>query len=150
MIVQECFFWNRARSWLTLEEHWVDPQKAYDVFRTKVLEYMCDNNTWICCTAGVMDVTCGSPPATMQELVYILMDPTQNMPVLFLYWWCTQYISSSARVGDSGVKIPNCQQAITSAGESSSNGNMAIGVSVADRILFGGVRNFEVQDIKES
>ncbi|KAM3186526.1 hypothetical protein ACTXT7_004153 [Hymenolepis weldensis] len=84
------FFWNRARSWLNLEEHWVDPQKAYDVFRTNVLSYMCDNDTWTCCSAGVMDVSCSSPPPPMQELVFILMDPTQNMPVLFLYWWCTQ------------------------------------------------------------
>lgn len=82
------FFWNMAKEWLVSDANWHDPQTAFDTFRKRVFDYMCEGGTWACCTAGVRDVSCRDPPKPMQDVIFILMDPTENMPVIFLFWWC--------------------------------------------------------------
>ncbi len=69
-------------------QNWHDPQAAFNVFRDKVFDYMCEGGTWGCCTAGIRDLSCNSPPKPMQDVFVILVDPKENMPVIFLFWWC--------------------------------------------------------------
>ena len=49
---------------------------------------MCDGGKWACCTAGERDISCRSPPKPMQDIIALFADPSENMPVIFLFWWC--------------------------------------------------------------
>nr|CDS19975.1 EGF type 3 [Echinococcus granulosus] len=82
------FFWNMAKEWLASDANWYDPQAAFDTFRRRVFDYVCEGGTWACCTAGVRDISCRNPPKPMQDAIFVLMDPIENMPVVFLFWWC--------------------------------------------------------------
>ncbi|VDD79187.1 unnamed protein product [Mesocestoides corti] len=82
------FFWNKVKLWLANEPNRFDAQAVYDAFRRHVFDYMCEGGTWGCCVAGIRDLTCRYPPKSMQDVIFVLLDPKENMPVLFLFWWC--------------------------------------------------------------
>lgn len=90
------FFWNMAKKWLVADANWHDPQAAFDKFRKRVFEYMCDGGKWACCTAGERDVSCRNPPKAMQDIIHLFSDPAENMPVIFLFWWCMNVSVSSS------------------------------------------------------